>query len=258
MNLDANGLLVTTANDGGDSCAEEGRFWFLYYFNLVVMSNPSVSKIAALRRPYRELINLLEVSPGIYVRNPLTYNTPNTTSRDQLMPIMFYCAAYQDYSRLWRLFKQVAARGFFAQNNTKDGKYKLPDEMLTCIGYFIRCGGNNTIVFYPLLYIFDTLDLIGTLINLLIYAFRPNMTDVDDNNTDIRMLAAVIFKPTLISYLDRLIWGQFRPKNAGNALGYKNNCLAAMAYYHDPSNQGNIEVVSLYSSPILKYLKRII
>jgi hypothetical protein len=273
MNFDANGLIVTTAGDGGDTLAEESRYWFLYWFNFVFMSKYDISLKLSQRKTPQEVMTLLETSPGIYVRNPLTYNTPNTTSRDQLMPVIFYCAAYKDYARLGRLFKAVFKRAFFAQNDSLNGAWKLPDQMITCLGYFIRSGGYYTAILYPLLYIFDTLDLLGTLLYLIFpFSFPVNSTlsdpttwitirsntQVDDNNTDVGMLHAMAFKPTLISILNRLIWGQFRPRNAGNALGYSNNCLAAMAYYHSPANQGNIEVTELYTAPLLKYLKRLI
>ena len=271
MNLDADGLIVTSVGDGGDTCAEEGRYWFLLWFNFVYMSNYDI--ILALPKMLHPdvLMSLLEVSPGIYVRNPLTYNTPNTTSRDQLIPVIWYCAAYRDQKRLLRLFISVLKRGFFAQNDSQNGSWKVPDQMWTCIGYFIRAGGYYTAPLYPLLFLFDTLDLLGTLIYL---AFpytastsaiwsQPSTwftaraaTDVDDNNTDVSMLAAVRFKPTVVSELNRIIWGQFRPPNAGNAMGYKNNCLAAMAYYHCAANQGNPEITTLYTAPILKYLKK--
>lgn len=272
MKFDSNGLIVTLNNDGGDSCAEEGRYWFLYWFNFVLMSNYNLA-IKLPRRDHPEaIINKLEVKPGIYVRNPLDHNTPDTTSRDQLLPIIWYCAAYKDYKRLGMLFLRVMLRLGFAQNCMKDGKFKLPDQMWTSMGAFIRAGGGYTQILYPLLLIFDTLDLIDILVAVafpytwnseLLTWYNPHTwftprsyDDVDDNNRDIALLAAVWFKATPISFLNRTLWGRFRPPNLGNTvLGYKNNCLAAIAWYHDPKNQGNIEVVELYRLPIETFLK---
>lgn len=272
MNFDSNGLIVTLKNDGGDSCSEEGRYWFLYWLNFVLISNYDIT----LKLPRREhpsiLTNKLEVSPGIYVRNPLDHNTPETTSRDQLLPIIWYCAAYKDYKRLWRLFVKVLLRGGFAQNYIKNGKFKIPDQMWTSMGAFIRAGSWYTQIFYPVLLLFDTLELIDILIAVLVpYTwnsefliwYKPNtwftlrsLGDVDDNNRDISLLAATWFKATPISFLNRIIWGKFRPPNLGNTvLGYKNNCLAAIAWYHDPSNNGNIEIVELYRVPIETFLR---
>jgi hypothetical protein len=277
MKTDANGLIVTQTGDGGDTCAEEGRFWFLYWFNFVVQSNYMiVHKVPRDMKPGKAM-NLLEISPGVYVRNPLqgpNNNDPRQTSRDQLIPIIFFCAAYKDYKRLGRLFLKVLSRGMFAQNSYKDGKTKLPDQMITTLGYFIRAGGMYTALFYPLLLLFDSIDLLGCLIWLLFpYTWNSELLiwnkpstwltprspgDVDDNNHDIIILGAYIFKPTLISELHRFVWGRFRPSNLGNALleSRGNNCLAAMAWYHSIKNDGNPEITELYTRPILQYMKK--
>lgn len=273
MNYDANGLIVTKTKDGGDTCAEEGRFWFLAWFNYVVLSNYAVLTIIYERsKANKDVMKLLEIRPGVYVRNPARRNDPTDVSRDQLLPIIYYCAAYKDYPRLWRLFKAFLSRGGFAQNYRKDGKYKIPDQMWTSIGAFIRCFSWYSGIFYPLLYVFDLIELLGTLVwlvfpytwdsELLIWD-KPNTwfipktpDDVDDNNLDIALLAAAHFKPTLISMLHRVVWGTFRPRNDGNIiLGERNNCLAALAWYHAEINQGNPEITELYRKPVGRYLK---
>lgn len=281
MQFDGSGLIVTLDGDGGDTCAEEGRYWFLLWFNNVHMKN-SIWKLLPNRitPPCFYIESLIASSPsfrhcdGEYLRNPNTYNNPYTTSRDQLLPIIYYCAAYKDYNRLRELFFATTKRGFFAQNDQNyDGSKKIPDQMFTCIGDFIRCGGWWTAIFYPLLYFFDTITLLGNVLWLVMPYnipagalwnkpstwFTPRSpSDVDDNNTDVGIFAAVAFKPTLISELNRLIWGQFRPRNTGNLMALSdNNCLAAIAWYHDPINKGNIEIVTLYKAPVLKYLKKL-
>jgi hypothetical protein len=86
-------------------------------------SKPSARSLASSTNP----LEPFEVKPGIYVRHPdptKWYSNPDTTSRDQLFPVIAYCAVSEDHARLWRLFKAVAARGFFAQNTLRIGEGK--------------------------------------------------------------------------------------------------------------------------------------
>lgn len=281
MNLDANGLIVTADKDGGDTCAEEGRYWFLYWFNFVFMNNYNIVKKVPDRGHPEDLMMLLEVEDGIYVRNPNPHPTnaaaiwetdPSTVSRDQLKPIIWYCAAFKDRARLKRLFWACLKRGMFAQNVHKNWSApgtKIPDQMWTCLGNFIRAGGWWTAVFYPLLFVFDLIDLLGNAFWLAFpFIFSDSAVlmkpstwfhmrdpgDVDDNNTDIDLLGAVAFKPTPISWLNRKLWAKFRPRNDGNIiLRVQNRVLGAMAWYHSDLAGGNKEVVELYTAPILKY-----
>lgn len=278
MQFDSNGLIVTLKNDGGDTCAEEGRYWFLYWFNFVFMSNYTIALKIPQRVSPSKLIAKLETSPGKYVRNPAPAAAweadPKTTSRDQLIPIIYYCAAYKDYKRLARLFWACLKRGMFAQNvysnwYTGTPKWKVPDQMLTCIPDFIRAGGKWTAVLYPLLLVLDLVQLLSVLValipvtvpdsakwyNPLTWFAKRGLDDVDDNNLDIAILGAVAFKPTPLSYVARKLWGRFRPANYGNSvLGITNNCLAAIAWYHDPRFDGNKEVIELFDKPLSKYL----
>lgn len=277
MNLDSNNLVVTAKGESGDSLAETTRALFLYKFNFVYMSN----YVMALSFPAQlkpDSIKCLETSYGIYVRNPspahgaLWEADPRQTSRDQLFPLIAYCAVFRDYKRLFRLWVRVAGRFMFAQNYMKNDSYKLPDQMWTCLGAFIRAGAPYTYVLYPLLFLTDSVDLLGNLLWLAfpytwnsetLVWYRPSTwmscrsnTDVDDNNTVINMILAMWSMPTPISYISRLIWGQFRPKNAGNSMGVDNNTLAALYYYHAAINDGNPDVADLYQKPVEKYIKR--
>jgi hypothetical protein len=273
MYTDDKGLIVTHSQDGGDTLAEEARYWFLYWFNFVYMSNFHITLNLPQRLTPQTYMNLLEISPGTYVRNPNIaqwWSDPRQTSRDQLQPVIWYCAAYKDYARLGRLFLAVLERYCFAQNNLKNGSWKIPDQMFTCLGDFIRAGGYYTAILYPLLFVFDAINLIGILSwlfivpndNLIWYNPLTWLTvrspdDTDDNNTECDLLAAVAFKPTPISWLTRKLFSTFRPKNSGNNLLYhgvtiKNNCLAAIYFYH---KDDNLEVVDLFTKPILTYMR---
>jgi hypothetical protein len=216
-----------------------------------------------------EIMNKLEVKKGIYVRHPdpnQWYSNPKTTSRDQLVPVLAYCAAYQDYPRLWRFFKATAKRGMFSQNTKRAGKghkeFKVPDTFLGHLSLFIRAGGYYTLPFYPLLVLTDTISFTGTLLHQIpIHWEQTNKRlrfkesrDVDDNNTIIYHLMAAHFKPTPISWLHRQFYAITRPPNNGNyLLGETNNVMGALVWYHRKQNRGNPEMAELYRPLVEKY-----
>ena len=194
------------------------------------------------------------------------YSNPQTTSRDQLVPVIAYCAAYEDYPRLWRMFKATMSRGFFAQNTQHAGQpqgaKKIPDTMIGHLGLFIRAGGNWTAPLYPLLFITDTADLIGTVINAIpLHWEESNLRlrwseprDVDDNNTIVAHLLAANFKPTPISWMNRQLYALTRPKNLGNTqLGESNTVMGTLAWYHREDAGGNPEIAELYRPLIQEY-----
>lgn len=269
MFIDAYAIIVQKDGDGGDSLHREGLYAFgkwLYYHhetNTVVFADPPE------REDPKKVIDKFEVKPGIFVRHP----DPNkwssnykTTSRDQMVPLIAYCGAYQDYPRLWRLFKATASRGFFAQNLIDNGpgktKKKVPDTMLFHLGLFIRAGGPWTKPLYPLLFVTDTLHLAGTLLHQIPIHWVERekrlrwkeMRDTDDNNTLVYHLMALSFKPTPISWLDRQIYAWTRRENYGNTiLKEENKVMGAMAWYHRPELGGNPEIAEIYRPVIERY-----
>lgn len=269
MYIDAYALIAQQDGDVGDSLHREGMYafgkWLLYNRddNTLV-----ISEIPARRDP-QQIISKFEVEPGVYVRHPdpkRWSSNPDTTSRDQLVPVIAYCGAYQDYARLWRLFRATASRGMFAQNilDTGDGEtvQKVPDTMIGHLGLFIRAGGYWTAPLYPVLLVTDTVDLIGTILELVPVHWEETdkrlrtraLGDVDDNNTIIAQLMAVSFKPTPISWLNRQLYSLFRPVNYGNTiLGESNRVMGALAWYHRSEAGGNPEIAELYRPMIEKY-----
>jgi len=274
MYIDAYSVIVQKDMDGGDTLHREG----MYAFGKKLLYDASDNKIyitmpSPLRRPAsdEDAMDKFEVEPGIYVRHPdptKWYSNPDTTSRDQLFPVIAYCAAYEDYPRLWRLFKSTAKRGFFAQNTLRigHGEYdlKIPDPMFMNIAQFIRAGGWWTAPLYPLLFVFDAAELVGTIVSVLPLHFRDdhlvprfkNENDVDDNNLIIQHLLAATHKPTPLSALNRYIYSVTRPQNFGNTvLGEKNPVMGALRWYHRPEqgNNGNAEIAELYRPLIERY-----
>jgi hypothetical protein len=273
MYIDAYAVIVQKDMDGGDSLHREGMYAFgkkLRYDNFE--NKVLVQDSSSLRRPASEdIIERFEVSPGVYVRHPdpnKWYSNPDTTSRDQIMPIIAYCAAYEDYPRLWRLFTAVAQRGMFAQNTIRIGNgeidKKIPDPMILNFAQFIRAGGWWTAPLYPLLFVFDSIELIGTVFVAMPLHFQddhliPRLrtgNDVDDNNVVIQHLLAAHYKPTPISELSRYLYSVTRQKNLGNTrLGEKNAVMGALRWYHrnEYGGEGNPEIAELYRPLIEKY-----
>lgn len=295
MFIDAYAIIVQKDMDGGDSLHREGMYAFATKLraelnhelrgpaNQIAIYDPMANKVyarrlpAALQRADRrpasipETIAKFEVAPGIYVRHPdpsKWYSNPDTTSRDQVLPVIAYCAAYEDYPRLWRLFKATAKRGFFAQNLIRIGDNqttkKIPDPMHLNAAQFIRAGGWWTAPLYPFLLAFDSVELVGTLLSALPLHFkddhwiprRKNENDVDDNNIVVQHLLAARYKPTPISELNRYLYSITRPRNFGNTkLGEENPVMGALRWYHrsDYGGTANPEMAELYRPLIEKY-----
>ena len=124
MYVDSYALIVQRDGDGGDTLQREGMYAFGKWLRYNQAGNTVVIADEPARRDPAAVMDKLEVKPGIFVRHPdpnKWYSNPATTSRDQLVPVFAYCAAYEDYPRLWRLFKAAVKRGFFAQNTTRAG-----------------------------------------------------------------------------------------------------------------------------------------
>lgn len=268
MYVDAYSIIVQRDGDGGDSLQREGMYAFGKWMRYESSSNTFFISDPSERQP-AAVMSKFEVEPGVYVRHPdpdAWYSDPRTTSRDQLVPVIAYCGAYKDYSRLWRLFKAVAQRGFFAQNihhvAERKKQPKVPDTMLFHLGLFIRSGGYWTAPFYPLLLVTDTLDLIGQIGNLIPMHFEEaskrirwkEFRDVDDNNTIIAHLLAAKFKPTPVSWLHRQIYSLTRAKNYGNTvLGEANPVMGSLAWYHRFEAGGNPAMAELYRPLVQEY-----
>ncbi|MBL7671957.1 MAG: hypothetical protein JNM39_15825 [Bdellovibrionaceae bacterium] len=288
MYIDTYGIIVQKDFDGGDSLHREGMYHFGKTIRFSALKNEIfIEDVEASRQPAsandetgeiledgrleKNIIDKFEVSPGIYVRHPdpkKWYSNPDTTSRDQLLPVIAYCAAKKDYPRLWRLFKASLFRGFFAQNLLRIGEgeteKKVPDPMHLNLAQFIRAGGWWTAPFYHLLLVFDSIELVGTLLGTLPLHFRDdhwiprwrNQNDVDDNNIVVQHLLAALYKPTPISELNRYLYSVTRAENFGNTkLGEKNPVMGALRWYHrsEYGGEANPEIAEIYRPLIQKY-----
>ncbi len=269
MYIDAYSIIVQQDGDGGDSLQREGMYAFGKWLRYNSRANLLVVSEYPERQDAKRLLDKFEIEPGIYVRHPdpgKWYSDPHATSRDQLVPVIAFCAAYRDYPRLWRLFKATFKRGLFAQNVLRTGEpqggKKIPDTMIGHLGLFIRAGGDWTAPLYPLLFLTDTVDLIGTVLNAIpLHWEEDNLRlrwqeprDVDDNNTIVAHLLAARFKPTPVSWLNRQVYALTRPANLGNTrLGESNPVMGALAWYHREDAGGNPEIAELYRPLVQEY-----
>lgn len=272
MYIDAYAVIVQKDMDGGDTLHREGMYAFGKKLIYDHFSNTVIVPSLPVRRPAStELLDQFEVKPGIYVRHPdpnKWYSNPDTTSRDQVLPVIAYCAAYEDYPRLGRLFWATLKRGMFAQNYLRLGdnetQWKIPDPMHLNVAQFIRAGGWWTAPLYPLLFVYDSIELVGTLITALPFHLKDDHwipvwkqdNDVDDNNIVVQHLLAYYYKPTPISALNRYVYSVTRPPNLGNTvLGEKHPVMGALRWYHRDVHHGNgnPEMAELYRPLIEKH-----
>jgi hypothetical protein len=270
MYTDQAAIISQQDGDVGDSLQRESMYFFGQWYRYNRTENklylPSFDKARATPQ---EIISKFEIEPGIYVRNPDSSNwasNPDTTSRDQVIPVIAYCAAYEDYPRLLRLFKATAVRGMFAQNTLRigetSGRRKIPDTMIMNLSLFIRAGGWWTAPLYPLLFIFDGVDLLGTIVSTFPAEWDASRQvlrwktgdDVDDNNTIIQHLVAAEWKPTPASFLNRYFYSITRAQNDGNFVLHETNpVMGALAWYHRREFNGNPEMAEVYRPLIEKY-----
>jgi hypothetical protein len=270
MYIDSYAVIVQKDMDGGDTLHREAMYAFGKQLRLNLDRNQVFIEAPSSRRPASEdIISRFEVSPGIYIRHPdptKWYSNPETTSRDQVLPVIAYCAVVEDYPRLWRLFKATMDRGMFAQNVLRLGdgeaEKKIPDPMHLNMAQFIRAGGWWTAPFYPALFFFDAVEIVGTALTALPLHFKDDHwiprwkteDDVDDNNVVVQHLLAAVYKPTPLSEFNRYLYVITRPKNFGNTiLGEKNPVMGALRWYHRREIGGNPEMAELYRPLIETY-----
>lgn len=184
MYLDANGLIVQENGDGGDTAGREGDFWFA-----VANRKDTHRQIS-----FDQVITLLQVSPGVFVRNPVHYNDPKDFSRDQTMPLILAMGEMGYYANLRRLFwNQFKNFGRYP-----NGDIAGPEDL----GYYIRAF--QIWQLYPVLIVGDLQMFVNTLIRL--YKGRDTNDVSDDINHTLSLLQAQYVLPTPISWLARKLY----------------------------------------------------
>lgn len=185
--LDSNGLIVQKDLDGGDTAGREGDYWFVHTA-LGIQREDSFKKV----------LELLQVAPGVFVRNPIGYNDPKDFSRDQTVPLILAMGEMKEYGTLKLLFKKQL-KNFFRYQNGDIG-------LLGDLGYYIR--SFQSWYAYPVLLLGD----LQLLANSIFRCFVRNPDNVsDDINHTLGLIQAQYTYPTPISYIARKIYKWFRP-----------------------------------------------
>lgn len=222
FHIDTYGLIVQKDLDGGDTAGREGDYWFAH-------------KLLESKEPdnFDNVLNHLQVSPGVFIRHPVNYNDPKDFSRDQTVPLIMAMGEMKRYETLKLLLSKQLANGFKYQN----GDFGGPAD----IGYYIRAF--RMWFLYPLLLLGDAQLLINTLFICGLKAKEPNWlqkflgkhvhyifiqgepnnkdgipqdvyglknTSTDINHT-LALLQAKRRYPTPISYIARKLYKWFRP-----------------------------------------------
>lgn len=190
---DNNGLIVQKDGDGGDTAGREGDYWFQY--GLLDTKGPE---------DFDRVLNLLQVSPGIFVRNPEHYNDPKDFSRDQSVSLIIAMGEMKKYKTLRSMLWQQIKRFTLYQN----GDLATPQDW----NYYIR--SFKAWPLYPLLLLGDVFLLTNSLIRCIV---GTNENTSDDVNHTIALLQAQYHYPTPISWLSRKVYKWFRRGGIQNA-----------------------------------------
>lgn len=275
MKLDQYGLPISQG-DGGDSLH---HYFTAQLRRSIALDQHMTENPAALSGVEQmvdiyKAIELMEVQPGIYVRNPdpdSWVSDPRNVSRDQLTAVIAYLAYHGDlYSynqALKRLFWACLKRFMFAQNiypNWVDPrkqavKRKMPD-FLTPDLWALFARGLLGKFSYPLTALLDVYTLLSTMVKLWApinkdgtLQFRmPGPDDVDDDNAHNVFMVSQYRYPTPFSWMARKLFKRFRGWNNGTL--YKNessNMMGALAWYYRAEIGGNPEFAEI-ARPILE------
>jgi hypothetical protein len=196
MFYDANGLIVQENGDGGDTAGREGDYWF----SQALYSHDAQALTMDQQHEFDRVLTLLQVSPGIFIRNPVQYNNPKDFSRDQTVPLILAMGQMKRPNVLWKLFK-LQIKNLFRYQNNDIGFFQD-------LNYYIRAF--NWLWLYPLLFIGD-LFILGESIVRCIQGRDPNNVGDDINHTLV-LIQAQYNMATPISLLARFIYKKFRPQ----------------------------------------------
>lgn len=232
MNLDSNGLIVQADGDGGDSAQRTG----FYYSALMIRSKLNIPNDSiSVNQPLLAALNLL-ITPDGLIRNPIKWNDPKDTSRDQTVPIIIACGLYGYLAQLSR----VAPRKFRFQNGDIESPQNF-NEITRANGYKPGILGDIWAYFAAVTRCFNA---------------KSNLDDVGD---DINLILSLSFfyvdNPTIISKYALSYYLNNRPVNYGvTKLGEIDNVMGALSWYFRVESGGNPELAEIWR-PIVKHLR---
>lgn len=214
--IDDYGLIIQGDGDAGDSANRVGMYGVAaHYSNVKHSDDPNVPT----KEKFNSMASKVEIAPGIGVRHPVQWNSPNDFSRDQQTALVIGAALSDNYQLVLSFFERHVERlgGYqtfklFSKNEAGEfkivqGDYASPEHW----GYYIR--GLSYWFLYPYLLLSD-LFMLG---NSLIIVYR-SYKDADDTSNDLNHICALLLAkekyPTPIGWLARKVYSWFR-KNAG-------------------------------------------
>lgn len=252
MNLDQYGLPVQANGDANDQLQRVGM---ILTAAAILDEDMDISKLEhdclnAISSP-----NLLQPSPGVFVRHP--GGDPQTTSGDQLISALASFIAIGSGGHAFDMFKTCIQRFGFAQN-TKDGlndstQTKTPDFfIIRALPLFLRMSP----VLYPIAFFADALLVVSALLAVGpvwrdeggFKARSPD--DVDDNSIILTLGTCRSRYPTLFSYLAIKLYSKLRPQNLGNEI---NRPYGALKWYHRAGSGGNPEIAEMWKPICERY-----
>lgn len=267
MKLDSNQLIMS-GGDGGDSC---NKVFTAHLRALFLDMSGQFDKIPKVyydvAAPF-ESVEKLEVTPGIYCRNPdpsSWTSDPRNVSRDQLDPVIRYLAArtylrstnYSTFykSKLDSLLWQCLKRFMFAQNiypnwvdpRKETVKKKVPDPITPDLWASFARGYLKTI-FAPIALAFVLFGDFYLIFAALARCFLPKfkdgtlqidtntLNDVDDDNINNSLMMSQYIFPTPFAWIARKLFHKFRKPTNGANMGETDPVMEALAWYNRNDN----------------------
>jgi hypothetical protein len=174
--FDSNGLLTQKNRDGGDTPSHEGLAWLAAWFKGPNFPSPI---------DFLQFLGQILLPSNLLIRNPINYNNPNDSSRDQYRSVAIACIFYSQLYTLKQMYKALP-RNSLGWPSYPNGDTFSPQDY----AIFNTCH-------WPLRFIGDFFELLG-IITLVFWTTR---------------------KPNFISRLLGKLWWPFIAMNSPNAQG---------------------------------------
>lgn len=235
MKLDKNGLIIQ--NDGGDTAQRTGMWWSAVMIRHILGNDqypliPGLSGIATS-------CELLITTKGL-IRNPIGFNNPKDTSRDQTRSMVIACGLYGLFGSLSKLRLNW---GLYPNKDVSS-----PENW----NEYRRAWGMRAFL------LGDIWNLAGVILRCIVASRNPD--DVgDDLNTLLTTVYFSLVYPTWISKLALRVYLKYRPTNYGvTKLGEIDPIMGALKWYFRPEMGGNGECAEIWRDIIAKLRSKII
>lgn len=231
MYRDVNNLIVQKDGDGGDTAQRTG----FYYAALYLQAFLGLGRTLIGEYEFSRAVDLLVTTKGL-IRNPIKWNDPKDTSRDQTIPMIIACGLYGYEERV----KQIKPRFFRYQN----GDFESPQNANE-----VRRALNK----YP--------SLLGDIWALFAAIIRCKQAakNLDDVGDDLNLLISLVFfnviKPSIIAKFALRYYLKHRPFNYGmTKFDEHDPVIGALMWYFREESGGNPEIAEAWR-PIVGYFR---